>query len=61
MSRLGVEGVGVVMLSFFPSGYLISRLLKLDVVGMILGLGGVEDDTEDEVVAERGLEDDTVA
>ena len=35
------------MLSFFPSGYLISTLLKLDVVGMILvvvGLGGVEDD-----------------
>ena len=35
------------MLSFFPSGYLISRLLKLDVDGMVLGvvgLGGVEDD-----------------
>ena len=35
------------MLSFFPSGYLISTLLKLDVVGLILGLGGVEDDTVD--------------
>ena len=39
------------MLSFFPSGYLISKLLKLDVDGMFLGA----------VVAGEGLEDDTVA
>ena len=42
-----MEGVGGVMLSFFPSGYLISKLLKLDVDGMFLGavsLGGIEDD-----------------